>query len=213
MVNKLKGKIEEICILSNKIKSKEIIKNSIKDVLRLKGVEIRITDFEAKAKLRLGMAFSDIDYFIQRVEYPMGLNLELLLSLLEREAKVTPPPHYNFFITEKELFIESYAERLSPFGGYSKHAVVISLNKLKDFGRKTRNQLIRQLTYYFFGRLLGIPNKERNSVEKVYRDLSCTNICSMRRPVLLEDLVKYAKQRVRVGRIYCEACEEDLKKI
>ena len=124
---------------------------------------------------------------------------------------------YYAFITGKDLYKpdeKRQEEYVLGEGSPVNHYALISVHRLKEAKNIDYREGVKQIAHHEFGHSMGLLSADRTkAVEKAFGDHCTNDNCAMRRRRNMEEFERFTKERLESGKIYCEQCTNDLKKV
>lgn len=120
-------------------------------------------------------------------------------------------PHYDVILTAKDL----YTKNVNFIVGLAEEGIgtIISVNRFRGIlGRRIQSEAKKQELYHEVGHVFGLPNEKRGYALTRSLGTHCTNKCSLRQGLSVpKDWILFAYDRMKTGKIYCDACVRDLR--
>lgn len=157
--------------------------------------------------------FSSVDWYIKRGKETsrnrIQLNADTIFSCLIVEPWQQSVPHYDLFVTKDDLYSENTNFVLGI--GSPGIGTVLSVNRLLSLNSK-REETIQTLVFHEFGHAFGlIPDSRNHNVENSLGRHCTVYGCTMRQGLSVTNWSQFTHERLQIGKIYCDHCEQDLK--
>jgi predicted Zn-dependent protease len=124
---------------------------------------------------------------------------------------------YYVFITGKDLYKpdeKRQEEYVLGEGSPVNHYALISVHRLKEVKNVDYREGVKQIAHHEVGHAMGLlPADRTKAVEKAFGDHCTNDNCAMRRRRNMEEFERFTQERLESGKIYCEQCTNDLKKV
>jgi len=91
---------------------------------------------------------------------------------------------------------------------------VLSVSRLRNIGSvELRGKVVQRLARHEFGHVLGLVPRERRTNVEDKIGLHCTNLCTMRQGMTLEEFGQLTIEEERAGVVFCRECADYLRTV
>lgn len=203
------------------LQDKKAVKDSIKTIFKLAGVEKKIKIFDyselsgTNYKSLNGSLkeYKTVDWYLQKGKETsrnsMKLNANAIYSLCCEEIALSGYKHYYVLILKSYIYGNN-TNFVIGSGGKGTCAI-ISTYRFNDLEPDLKYEVIKTVTMHEVGHVLGIPNKNRKINVENNLGWHCTNKCVMRQGLCVpDDWIKMTNDRIKSVKPLCNECINDL---